>query len=193
MIDGAEAGTVWGAAFLKPHGAEAAKSDIVEAGLSFFNPQIKTLEVSRRLRRRELLREPIVKQLFHGYVFVGWPAGSGRWAEAVQARGVADLVRSCGKLSPPALVPEAVMKGLLAAGELLDLTVGQAVCEQEGQEGYVVGDVVQVDRPGFEDQLFTIARLDPKRRIRFILQSLKPGFEKFELKASAKDLKRVAA
>ena len=81
-------------------------------------------------------------------------------------------------------------QAMLAAGELLDLTGSQ---RQSDEETFEVGETVRVDRRGFEDQGFRIARLDPKRRIRFILHSLKPGFESFELKASAKDLKRVAA
>ena len=82
------------------------------------------------------------------------------------------------------------MAALLAAGEIIDLTVQQA---QEEGEQFAVGDEVKVARPGFEDQVFKIAGLDPRRRIRFILQSLKPGFDRFELKASAKDLTKVAA
>ena len=198
MIDGAQAATetttgtatAWGVAFLKPNGIGAARSDLLEAGLRVFYPRILTLEVSRRLRRRVLLREPIVKPLFPGYAFVGWARGSEDWAPVGHARGVVDLIRTCGKLSPPALVPARVMAAMLAAGELLDLTGSQ---RQSDEETFEVGETVRVDRRGFEDQVFRIARLDPKRRIRFILHSLKPGFESFELKASAKDLKRVAA
>ena len=86
------------------------------------------------------------------------------------------------------------MGALLAAGEIIDLTTQQA--EQQGEdqdEQFAVGDEVKVARPGFEEHVFKIARLDPRRRIRFILQSLKPGFDRFELKASAKDLTKVAA
>ena len=82
------------------------------------------------------------------------------------------------------------MAGLLAAGDLIDLTARRAVSEEES---FAVGDVVSVTREGFEGHVFRIAGLDPKRRIRFLLSSMKPGFENFELRASAGDLKKAAA
>ena len=193
MIDGAgagaDAGTVWGVAFLRPHGVETAMEDCGAAGLSVFWPRVKTLEVRRR-RRKVLVETAVTAPLFRGYLFVGWVAGSGDWALATQARGVLDLIRSCGKQSSPSIVPAEVMGGLLAAGELIDLTLQQ---QAGAGEDFGVGDVVSVVKDGFEGQIFRIAGLDPKRRIRFLLTSMKPGFERFELRASAGDLKKVAA
>ena len=191
MIDGdlAAAGVVWGVAFLRPHGVDTAMEDCRAAGLSWFWPRVKTLEVRRR-RRRVLVETPVIAPLFRRYAFVGWTAGSGDWALAAQARGVLDLIRSCGQHSAPSIVPCEVMAGLLAAGDLIDLTARRPVCEEES---FAVGDVVSVTREGFEGQIFRIAGLDPKRRIRFLLSSMKPGFENFELRASAGDLKKAAA
>lgn len=187
MNDGA--GTVWGVACVRPHGIETAMEDISAAGLSVFWPRVKTLEVRRR-RRKVLAKEPVVAPLFRGYLFVGWAAGSGAWNVAAHARGVADLLRTCGQHSAPAIVPAGVMAGLLAAGDMLDLTSKQQAREEVS---FAVGDTVKVARGAFEGQIFRIAGLDPKRRIRFLLQSMKPGFENFELRASAGDLKKVAA
>jgi transcription antitermination factor NusG len=179
----------WGVAHTTAYGFGLARDELREMGFPVFAPRVRTTEV-RHFGRAKALRRAIERPLFRGYVFVGWAAGSDDWAAVVDARGVVDLLRSCGKLSAPSLVPPALMAAMMNVGELIDLTLKRDVREREE---FKRGDVVRVNRPAFEDQIWRVARLDGRARIRFILQSCRPGFEKVELKASAEDLVKVEA
>jgi transcription antitermination factor NusG len=179
---------VWGVAHTKPYSAALAAEDLKDFGFEVFAPCVQTIE-ARLFRRRKALRRPIVRPMFPGYLFVAWSLGSEDWARAVSARGVLDLLRTCGKHSAPALVPPGVMAALLAAGDLVDLT-GKGASSEPCD--FKPGDLVTLDREAFTGHIFRIARLDHRSRIRFILQSLKPGFKDLELdRSSATALKRV--
>lgn len=185
----AENQLVWGVAHTKAYGFDLARDDLREMGFPVFAPKVRTMEV-RHFGRAKTVSKPIERPLFRGYLFVGWCTGTDDWAAAVDARGVSDLLRSCGKLSPPSLVPGALMAAMMNVGELIDLTAKPDVA---ARQNFKRGDVVRVNRPAFEDQIWRIACLDGRSRIRFILQSCRPGLEQVELKASAKDLVKVEA
>jgi transcription antitermination factor NusG len=179
----------WGVAHTKAYCFDSATDELRKLGFPVFAPKVRTMDV-KRFGRAKTLATPIERPLFRGYVFVGWTAASDEWAAAVEARGVVDLLRTCGKLSAPSVVPAFIMDGLMKAGEIIDLTQQPRI---PPREVFRPGDVVRVDKRGFEAEVWRIARLDPRGRIRFILQSVRPSFEKFELSASASDLKRVVA
>jgi transcription antitermination factor NusG len=185
----AENRLVWSVAHTTAYGFDSAKKELKELGFPVFAPKVRTLEV-KHFGRRKALDQPIERPLFRGYLFVGWSAGSDDWAAAVDARGVVDLLRSCGKLSPPSIVPARLMTAMMNVGELIDLTAKPDVA---ARQEFKAGDLVRVNRNAFEHQIWRVARLDGRSRIRFILQSCRPGFEKVELKASAEDLVKVEA
>lgn len=188
-LENVEPSRVWAVAHTSPYGTSLACADLKEFGFEVFAPKILTIE-ARHFSRRKMLNRPVERPLFPGYLFVAWPTGSDGWGKIVSARGVLDLVRSCGKHSAPSLVPQTVMAALLAAGEILDLTKD---AKADAAPAFAVGDVVTIDNPAFCGELWQIARLDHRSRIRFILHSLKPGFREFELKASASSLKAASA
>jgi len=185
----AENQLVWGVAHTKAYGFDLARDDLREMGFPVFAPKVRTIEV-RHFGRAKTVAKPIERPLFRGYVFVGWTAGTDDWAAAVDARGVVDLLRGCGKLSAPSIVPAALMAAMMNVGELIDLTTQPRILPRET---FKPGDIVKVSRRGFEDEVWRIARLDGRSRIRFILQSVRPSFDKFELSASAEDLMMVKA
>jgi transcription antitermination factor NusG len=179
----------WGVAHTTAYGFDSATDELKKLGFSVFAPKVRTMDV-KRFGRAKTLATPIERPLFRGYVFVGWVAGSDDWAAAVDARGVVDLLRSCGKLSAPSVVPAFIMDGLMKAGEIIDLTQQH---RDSPKVRFNPGDMVKVSKPGFEEQVWRIARLDPRGRIRFILQSVRPGYENFEPSVSAEDLMMVKA
>ena len=180
-------GTFWGVAQVKPGAANMAVGDLREKGFDVFAPVVLTRKVLHRGRKTRVV--DVRAPLFCGYVFVGWPEIGGEWVGAAHARGVLDLLRRGGRLDAPARVRPSVMDGLLAAGEIIDLT------NKSKAVAFRVGEDVEIAVGALSGRRGRIVWLDERRQINCMLELtvLAAEFAGFRMRATVDDLRKVVA
>ncbi|NOX41783.1 MAG: transcriptional activator RfaH [Alphaproteobacteria bacterium] len=143
----------WFPVQLRPNGLERARCNLLRQGFSLFCP------MEPKMLKRKGGLGLFWRELFPGYLFVGFDPATAPWSKINNTFGVARLI-VFGKTRPQA-VPEALIDGLIER------------CDAEGHllppKRLSAGDKVRIVSGPFFDFAATIERVTPDQRIWVLL------------------------
>jgi transcriptional antiterminator RfaH len=145
----------WFLAQCKPNRQIVAKRNLLRQGFSIFLPMH---EETRRINGK-FVTKPI--PLFPGYIFVKLGIASGAWRCVNSTYGVTKLV-SFG--SEPAVVPEDFVNEIASRCDVN----GNLLPPKEIR----IGDEVVMTRGPFVNQIATIERIEPNRRVFLLIEMM---------------------